>query len=85
MQYSLLGYASEGLHYIFIPIGFRGDDGWKLTASLLSAFPAKEIAITNITMLGITFNVADGLSYLVMIMLMTPCIATCTVLKKEAG
>jgi Fe2+ transport system protein B len=58
---------------------------------LLSAIPAKEIAISNIEMLGLDTSVfwgthiAEGLSYMTMIMLMTPCVATMAVLKKEGG
>ncbi|MDR3329814.1 MAG: ferrous iron transport protein B [Mycoplasmataceae bacterium] len=102
---SLLGYGSRYcLQYIFLPIGFgdignglekfNSGDGWKLTASLLSALPAKEIAVTNLEMLysgisdvGFQWSVTtpEALSYLIMVMLIAPCGATCAVIKKEAG
>jgi Fe2+ transport system protein B len=60
---------------------------------LLSALPAKEIAITNIQMLfpgnpssfSSLITIPEGLSYLTMIMLFIPCSATLSVVRKEGG
>lgn len=92
---SLIAYAGRGLQYLFIPIGFGNiatghisNDGWKLTTSLLSALPAKEIAIANLGVLytstpAIPLN--EMLSYITMILLMMPCGGTIAIMKKEIG
>ncbi len=94
IEQSLLGYFSKGINYILYPCGFYNDDGWKLTASLITAFPAKEIAITN---LGLLFpdgfssyfdapaHIAQGLSYIFILMFYLPCAATISAIKKESN
>lgn len=91
---SLLASLSKGINYIMYPAGFYSDnDSWKLTASLLSAFPAKEIALTNLNLLFPNNSVSSffgshialGLSYLTMIMFYTPCSATVAVMHKETN
>jgi ferrous iron transport protein B len=76
------------------PAGFySNNDSWKLTASLISAFPAKEIAITNLNLLFPSDNVSSylsnhiplGLSYLTMIMFYTPCSAAVATMHKETN
>jgi len=64
-----------------------------MTASLISAFPAKEIALSNLNLLfpnGAFPNyihqyIPLGLSYITMLMLMMPCSATIATMKKEGS
>jgi ferrous iron transport protein B len=91
---SLLSSISKGINYIMYPAGFYSDnDSWKLTASLISAFPAKEIALANLNLLFpdstvhgfLGSHVALGLSYLTMIMFYTPCSAAVGTMHKETN
>lgn len=90
---SVLASISKGINYVLYPIGFYNSDGWKMTASLISAFPAKEIALTNLNLLfpngdvSNFFNshIAMGLSYLTMIMFYTPCSAAVATMHKESN
>lgn len=92
---SFLYYISFGLSYILFPIfGTAGDNAWQLTASLICAIPAKEMAISNLGILFggtqmveefFTTNTAMGMSYMVFLMLYTPCLATTSVIKKETN
>lgn len=94
IEQSLLGYFSKGINYILYPCGFYNDDGWKLTASLITAFPAKEIAITNLGLLfpegfssyfDVPTHIAQGLSYIFILMFYLPCAATISSIKKESN
>lgn len=93
---SFVAYISKGINYLMYPVGFYTDDSWKLTASLITAFPAKEIAIANIQLLFGTedafaayisqgTHIAQGLSYLVIFAFYLPCAATLAAIKKEAN
>lgn len=93
---SFISYISRGINALFYPVGFYFDDGWKLTASLLTAFPAKEIAVGNIQLLFgsqaafttyITSgtHISQGLSYLVIFMFYLPCAATAASMIKESN
>lgn len=94
IEQSLLGYFSKGINYILYPCGFYNDDGWKLTTSLITAFPAKEIAITNLGLLfpegfssyfDVPTHIAQGLSYIFILMFYLPCAATISAIKKESN
>ncbi len=94
IQQSFLAYLSKGINYILYPCGFYEDDGWKLTASLITAFPAKEIAITNLSLLfphgfssyfNTPIHIAQGISYIVILMFYLPCAATIAAIKKESN
>lgn len=94
IEQSLLAYFSKGINYILYPCGFYNDDGWKLTASLITAFPAKEIAITNLGLLfpegfssyfNVPDHIAQGLSYIFILMFYLPCAATIPAIKKESN
>jgi ferrous iron transport protein B len=63
-----------------------------MTASLISAIPAKEIALANLQMLFhsdpshfFSQHIAMGMSYLVITMLYFPCSATLATMKKESS
>ncbi|MEG0879408.1 MAG: ferrous iron transport protein B [Malacoplasma sp.] len=94
-QHSWIYYISEYFRYLFIPAGIGND--WRIVASLLSAFPAKEIAASNIELL---FNGANGFrdfidsnqnsagiltSFIIFLSFYTPCMSTVITMKKEAG
>lgn len=96
---SLIGYFSKGINYIMYPFGLNdskgwvgNENGWKMTLSLISALPAKEIALSNISLLfgnessGFIINqIPIGISYLVIFMLYMPCVATISAMIKEGG
>ena len=96
---SFIGYAGKGINYIMYPFGAStqygwvgNEQGWKMTVSLISAFPAKEIALTNLNLLFannvsayVSAQVPIALSYLVILMLYLPCVATMRMMRKEAG
>ena len=98
---SLFSYMAYGLNYLMYPfgtntsLGFVGNpDGWKMTLSLVTAFPAKEIALSNMTTLFgsteafqtfIRLNVPIGISYMVILLLYLPCTATISIMRKEGN
>lgn len=93
---SFVAYISKGINYLMYPVGFYSEDSWKLTASLITAFPAKEIAVANIQLLFGTeeafatyisqgTHIAQGLSYLVIFAFYLPCAATIGAIKKESN
>ena len=98
---SLFSYMAYGLNYLMYPfgtntsLGFVGNpDGWKMTLSLVTAFPAKEIALSNMTTLFgsteafqtfIRSNVPIGISYMVILLLYLPCTATISIMRKEGN
>jgi len=98
---SLFSYMAYGLNYLMYPfgtntsLGFVGNpDGWKMTLSLVTAFPAKEIALSNMTTLFgsteafqtfIRSNIPIGISYMVILLLYLPCTATISIMRKEGN
>ena len=67
-----------------------------MMASLLSAFPAKEIALSNLSLLfnstdnfnniiQTPHNIPIGISYLIILMFYLPCASTFVVIKREGG
>jgi ferrous iron transport protein B len=93
IEQSALATVSKGFNYVMYPVGFYSQDGWKMTASLISAFPAKEIALTNLNLLFpsggasgfFSSNIPLGLSYLTILMFYTPCSATVAVMHRETN
>jgi len=78
------------------PIGRWMGMDWRLTVALITSFPAKETAIATLCVLfgsspnaGLaqtltsTFSAASALSFLVVMMLFIPCIATVAVIRQE--
>lgn len=90
---SFLRYLSYPFQYILYPTGLGLD--WRFAVSLVTAFPAKEIAASNIMIL---FNGSQGfidaiqvlpvalsISYLMFFAFYIPCLATVVVMVKEIG
>lgn len=90
---SILGRIGRIISPLGAPLGFD----WKMIVALLSSFVAKENAIA---MLGVLYGVgeeglrnvlpsvmsrASALSFLVIMMLFVPCVATVAVMKQETG
>jgi len=80
------------------PIGRWMGMDWRLTVALITSFPAKENAIATLGVLfgsspnaGLaqtltsTFSAASALSFLVVMMLFIPCIATVAVIRQETN
>ena len=75
--------------------GYIGNNnGWKMTLSLITAFPAKEIALGNISTLFanqdnfktfVSQNMPIAISYMTIFLLYVPCAATISVMRKEGG
>lgn len=98
---SFFGYIARGLNYLMYPLGGNSqhgyvgnNEGWKMTLSLITAFPAKEIALGNISILFagqenfrnfVTQNMPIAISYMTIFLLYIPCAATISVLRKEGG
>ncbi len=98
---SFFGYIAQGLNYLMYPLGGNSqhgyvgnNEGWKITLSLITAFPAKEIALGNISILFngqenfgnfVKQNMPIAISYMTIFLLYIPCAATISVLRKEGG
>lgn len=99
---SLFGYiARGGLNYLMYPfggtslLGYVGNkEGWKMTLSLVTAFPAKEIALGNITTLFgsqgnfeffVKTSMPIAISYMTIFLLYIPCAATISTMREEGG
>lgn len=96
---SFIGYFGRYMNYLMFPMGGNSeygwvgnDQGWKMTVSLISAFPAKEIAVSNLNLLFagnfdayISTQIPIGMSYLIILMLYLPCLATFRIVVKEGG
>lgn len=76
---------------IFTPLGFGN---WQSSVSLLTGLLAKETVVASMeiifagnlnSMLPIYFNAASALSFLVFVLLYTPCISVIGAIKKEYG
>lgn len=74
---------------IFLPLGFSS---WNAVSALLSGVVAKEVVIASIASSGGISAIFVGeyaaiaaVSFMIFTLLYTPCIATLTIIKKEAG
>lgn len=92
---SIVYNVSDIISFIFTPLGFGNAEA---VASLVSAFLAKELAIsTMIIMYGVnttdslssilanSYTQASALSYMVFVLLYVPCLATVGVIYSETG
>lgn len=80
---SLLCLASEKLTFILSPIGIND---YRITASLISGFFAKETILSSMSILGVgTLDAKTAISVCTFSMLYTPCAATIGALNKEIG
>ncbi len=93
-QESILAMVGNLIAPLFKPLGFGH---WQLATSLFTGFIAKESVIStlavllNVEMSGVSeaisgfLSLRSGISYLVFILLYTPCVAAVGTLKKEFG
>jgi len=89
---SILGTLGSIMAPIFHPLGF-GD--WQSAVAILSGFAAKELVISTFGTVHGAANIAasiqgaftplEALSFMVFVLLYTPCLATLAVIKEEAG
>ena len=82
---SMLAAVAGFIAPIFKPLGFAD---WRICASLIAGFSAKEAVVSTLGILlpgGITsaFTAASAYSFLIFTLLYTPCIAAITTIKKE--
>lgn len=91
IENSFLYYIGKILAPIFIPLGFSG---WQNAVSLLTGFMAKEVIIGTMaviyggslsTSLSMHFTLLSAYSFLVFVLLYTPCISAVATMKKEYG
>ena len=91
MDDSLLASIGNILAPIFAPLGFGN---WQSSVSLLTGLLAKESVVASMQVvfagdLSITlplyFNIASALSFMVFVLLYTPCVSVIGVMKKEFG
>jgi ferrous iron transport protein B len=91
IEESLLAYFGKLLVPIFKPLGFGN---WQNAVALLTGLMAKEVVVStlgvlygsNLTeILPSIFTTASAYSYLVFILLYTPCVSTIAVMQKEYG
>lgn len=84
-EYSMLAAVAGFIAPIFKPLGFAD---WRICASLIAGFSAKEAVVSTLGILlpgGISsaFTAASAYSFLIFTLLYTPCIAAITTIKKE--
>lgn len=91
IESSFLYYIGKILAPIFIPLGFAG---WQNAVSLLTGLMAKEVIIGTMaviyggslsTSLPMHFTLLSAYSFLVFVLLYTPCISAVATMKKEYG
>lgn len=92
---SFLEYISYGLKYLFYPIGL-GED-WRISYSLIAAFPAKEAASSTLetlfnhgmsfkqTIMSFNLPISSVISYFIFFGFYVPCFSTLAVVKREVG
>ncbi|MGL5617076.1 MAG: ferrous iron transport protein B [Sarcina sp.] len=88
---SFLRYIGEFFAPIFSPLGFGN---WQASVSLLSGLMAKETVLSTMeviysgnlsTLLTVHFNSISAYTFMVFVLLYTPCISVLGMLKKEFG
>ena len=88
---SILSYVGGFIAPIFKPLGFGN---WQSSVSLLTGLIAKETVVSSMsvifagdlqTMLPLHFTTPSALSFLVFVLLYTPCITVVGTMKKEFG
>lgn len=91
MDNSLLASIGNVLSPIFAPLGFGN---WQSSVSLLTGLLAKESVVASMQVvfagdlsiaLPLYFNLASALSFMVFVLLYTPCVSVIGVMKKEFG
>lgn len=91
---SLLALIGQKISFIFKPLGFSD---WRIVTSIIVGVSAKEAILSTLSILtnfnsGILaviikniFTRSSAISFLIFVLLYTPCIATLDVIKKEFG
>lgn len=91
---SILAQIGKKIAPIFSPLGF---ENWRIATSLIVGISAKEAVISTLSILtnttssllpnilGIMFTKASCISFLIFVLLYTPCIASISIIKKEFG
>ena len=86
---SLLEHIGNFLAPVFKPLGMN--DG-RIVSALIAGFTAKEAVVSTIEMLAgagglktLFTSVASYISFLVFVLLYTPCVATVATIRKELG
>ncbi len=88
---SILAYMAKKISPVFIPIGIKD---WRIVTSLIVGITAKEAVISTLTILSseniysyvrTLFTTSSAISFIIFVLLYTPCVATISVIKKEFG
>lgn len=91
IENSILAQLGKKISPIFNPLGFYD---WRIVTSLIVGISAKESIISTLNILTnqtiaislqSIFNISSALSFLIFVLLYTPCIATIAIIKKEFG
>lgn len=85
---SILALFSKNLAFLFIPLGFSD---WRLITSLISGLSAKEVILSTLIILIPSFEIHSILtplsaySFMIFVLLYSPCIASISAIKQELG
>lgn len=91
IENSILAQLGKKISPIFNPLGFYD---WRIVTSLIVGISAKESIISTLNILTnqtiasslqSIFNISSAISFLIFVLLYTPCIATIAIIKKEFG
>ena len=83
---SLLALIGKGIAPIFAPLGFAD---WRCATSLISGFIAKESVVSTLevllggTAIALLFTTRSAVSFLVLTLLYTPCVAAVATIRRE--
>ena len=88
---SILASLGKSISWIFSPLGFGN---WRASVATITGLIAKETVVSSMsvifagdlqTMLPLHFTTLSALSFLVFVLLYTPCITVVGTMKKEFG
>lgn len=85
---SVLAAFSKSISFLFIPLGFSD---WRLITSLITGFSAKEVILSTLTILipakeiYTVLNPLSTFSFMLFVLLYSPCIASISAIKQELG
>ena len=88
---SILAYIAKKISPFFIPIGIKD---WRIVTSLIVGITAKEAVISTLTIfsseniysyVNTLFTTTSAISFIIFVLLYTPCVATISAIKKEFG
>lgn len=91
IESSFLSYIGKFISPVFIPLGFAG---WQNSVALLTGFMAKEVIVGTLaviygsslsSVLPMNFTPLSAYSFLVFVLLYTPCVSVVATMKKEYG